>query len=103
MSVDLRGRGSVIEQVAAAQGALLYPETRATALARRGSQWEVRCGDRMLVADQVVLATNAYSGALWPPLARSMVPFLIHGAVTEPLADDTLARILPGGQPLTDT
>jgi glycine/D-amino acid oxidase-like deaminating enzyme len=31
------------------------------------------------------------------------VPFLVHGAVTAPLPDEALARILPDGQPLTDT
>lgn len=92
-----------LARVAAAQGALLYPQTRVTALTRRGSQWDVRCGERRLVADQVVIATNAYSGALWPKLARSIVPFLIHATVTEPLPAEVLARILPQGQPLTDT
>ena len=92
-----------LARVAAAQGASLHPQTRVTALMRRGSHWEVRCGERELVADTIVIATNAYSGMLWPPLARSMVPFLIHAAVTEPLPADMLARILPQGQPLTDT
>jgi len=31
------------------------------------------------------------------------VPFLVHGAVTETLSEDMLARILPKGQSLTDT
>jgi glycine/D-amino acid oxidase-like deaminating enzyme len=51
----------------------------------------------------MVVATNAYSGTLWPKLAHGIVPFLVHGAVTEPLSGDALARILPEGQPLTDT
>jgi glycine/D-amino acid oxidase-like deaminating enzyme len=56
-----------------------------------------------MIAEHIVLATNAYSGDLWPKLARSIVPFLVHGAVTQPLPADTLARILPQDQPLTDT
>jgi glycine/D-amino acid oxidase-like deaminating enzyme len=92
-----------LARVALAQGALLYPETPVDKIAPYGSQWEIRSGDRRLIADDVVIATNAYSGELWPSLARSMVPFAIHAAVTEPLPDETLARILPHGQPLTDT
>jgi glycine/D-amino acid oxidase-like deaminating enzyme len=92
-----------LARVAAAQGASLYPETRADRIVRQGRVWEVHCGARRIVADRVVIATNAYSGELWPALARSMVPFLVHGAITEPLDDAALARILPQGQPLTDT
>jgi glycine/D-amino acid oxidase-like deaminating enzyme len=108
--LDLRGfhldplayaRG--LARVAVAQGARLYPETPADTIVRRGSAWEIRCGTRCLVAERIVIATNAYSGKLWPALARSMVPLLVHGAVTEPLDDDALGRILPRGQPLTDT
>jgi glycine/D-amino acid oxidase-like deaminating enzyme len=72
-------------------------------IAPSGPHWEIRCGDRRLIAEKVIIATNAYSGNLWPALARSMVPFLIHAAVTEPLSEETRARILPQGQPLTDT
>jgi sarcosine oxidase len=92
-----------LARVVSAQGAFLYPDTRVDAIAPHESRWELRCGDRRLIAGSVVLATNAYSGDLWPRLARSVVPFLGHGAVTEALPDATLARILPQGQPLTDT
>jgi len=92
-----------LARVAGAHGAFIYPLTRADTIAPGGPSWEIRCGDRRLIAEKVILATNAYSGRLWPGLARSMVPFLVHGAVTEPFPDDALARILPQGQPLTDT
>ena len=83
-----------LARVAKAHGALIHPQTRVEAVARSGSAWELRCGDRRLTADSVVVATNAYSGDLWPKLARSIVPFLVHGAVTEPLSDDS-ARAHP--------
>ena len=84
-----------LARAAAAHGAFIYPETRADTIAPRGSGWEVRCGSRRLIAETVILATNAHSGDLWPKLARSIVPFLVHGAVTEPLSGEALARILP--------
>jgi glycine/D-amino acid oxidase-like deaminating enzyme len=92
-----------VARAASAHGAFIYPETRVDTIAPSGPNWEIRCGDRRLIAENVVLATNAYSGDLWPTLARSMVPFLVHGAVTETLSEESLARILPKGQPLTDT
>jgi glycine/D-amino acid oxidase-like deaminating enzyme len=92
-----------LARAASGHGALLYPDTRVDKVARSGSQWEIGCGARRLIADKVVIATNAYSGRLWPSLARGMVPFLIRGAMTEPLSSEALARILPQGQPLIDT
>ena len=103
LHVDPLAYARGLARVAKAHGALIHPQTRVEAVARSGSAWEVRCGDRRLTADSVVVATNAYSGDLWPKLARGIVPFLVHGAVTEPLSDAALARILPGDQPLTDT
>ena len=92
-----------IARAASAHGAFIYPQTRVDTIAPSGPNWEIRSGDRRLVAGQVIMATNAYAGDLWPALARSVVPFLVHGAVTEPLSEETLARVLPKGQPLTDT
>ena len=103
LHVDPLAYARGLARVAKAHGALIHPQTRVEAVARSGSAWELRCGDRRLTADGIVIATNAYSGELWPKLARSIVPFLVHGAVTEPLSDEALARILPDGQPLTDT
>ena len=103
LHVDPLAYARGLARVAKAHGALIHPQTRVEAVARSGSAWELRCGDRRLTADSVVVATNAYSGELWPKLARSIVPFLVHGAVTAPLSDEALARILPDGQPLTDT
>ena len=103
LHVDPLAYARGLAHVAKAHGALIHPQTRVEAVARSGSAWELRCGHRRLTADSVVIATNAYSGDFWPKLARSIVPFLVHGAVTEPLSDAALARILPEGQPLTDT
>ncbi|MDQ8728313.1 FAD-binding oxidoreductase [Bradyrhizobium sp. LHD-71] len=92
-----------LARAAAAHGALIHPVTRVDRIAPRGSEWDIICGTRQLTAEKVIIATNAYSGPLWPDLARSVVPFLVHGAVTEPLPEGVLADILPQGQPLTDT
>lgn len=92
-----------LARAAIAQGAAIHPDTPATRIERLGTRWTIHSDQRRLTADRIVIATNAYSGKLWPALARSMVPFLVHGAITGPLDDHVLARILPQGQPLTDT
>jgi glycine/D-amino acid oxidase-like deaminating enzyme len=56
-----------------------------------------------VTADAVIIATNAYTGPLWPGLAESVIPMRGHGVVSAPLSDNLRRTILPGGQALTDT
>ena len=56
-----------------------------------------------MTADNVVIATNAYTGDLWPGLRESIIPMRGHGFVTEPLSDNVRHTILPERQSLTDT
>ena len=60
-------------------------------------------GNAGLTADNVVIATNAYTGDLWPGLRESIIPMRGHGFVTEPLSDNVRHTILPERQSLTDT
>jgi glycine/D-amino acid oxidase-like deaminating enzyme len=87
----------------AAAGAPIYTNTRVRGVERRNGRWSIDIGDGELTADAVVLATNAYSGDLWPGLRESVIPMRGHGFVTEPLSDNVRHTILPERQSLTDT
>ena len=76
---------------------------RVRSLARDGGRWRLTVGAHAVTADQVVIATNAYTGALWPGLAESVIPVRGHGFVSAPLSDNVRRSILPEGQSLTDT
>jgi glycine/D-amino acid oxidase-like deaminating enzyme len=84
-------------------GARIVTGAKVRGLTREGPSWRLRIGQRSLLADTVILATNAYSGPLWPSLADSLVPIRGHGIVSGPLSDNLRRTILPGGQALTDT
>ena len=73
------------------------------ALTRRDGRWAIDAGSAGLTADNVVIATNAYTGDLWPGLRESIIPMRGHGFVTEPLSDNVRHTILPERQSLTDT
>jgi glycine/D-amino acid oxidase-like deaminating enzyme len=81
-------------------GATLYAQTPVRSLTRQNGRWLLN--DR-LSADNVVIATNAYTGELWPGLRESIIPMRGHGFVTEPLSDNLGHTILPERQSLTDT
>jgi glycine/D-amino acid oxidase-like deaminating enzyme len=94
-------RGLAIAAVAA--GARICQGTKVQSLTRSGDRWRLRVGAHDVTADAVILATNAYTDALWPGLASSVIPVRGHGMVSGPLSDNMRRSILPGGQALTDT
>jgi glycine/D-amino acid oxidase-like deaminating enzyme len=92
-----------LAHAAARAGAALYTQTRVRALVRRDGRWAIDAGGGELTADSVVIATNAYTGDLWPGLREGIFPMRGHGFVTEPLSDNLRRTILPELQSLTDT
>ncbi len=109
-SLDRRGgninpfayaRGLVHAAVAA--GAVVYTRTPVRTLTRQDGRWTINSGGASMTADNVVIATNAYTGDLWPGLRESVIPMRGHGFVSEPLSDNVRHTILPERQSLTDT
>ena len=84
-------------------GAVLHTQARVRQLVRRDKRWTIDVGDARVTADTVVIATNAYSPALWPGLRESIIAMRGHGFVSEPLSDNVQHTILPERQSLTDT
>jgi glycine/D-amino acid oxidase-like deaminating enzyme len=56
-----------------------------------------------LEVDEVLVATNGYTGRLFPWLARRVVPVGSYVIATEPLAVETQRRLIPRGRMLSDT
>jgi glycine/D-amino acid oxidase-like deaminating enzyme len=88
---------------AVAAGARIVEGSPVQSLTRNGDQWRLMVGRHEVIADAVIIATNAYTDTLWPGLATSVIPVRGHAAVSAPLSDNLRRSILPGGQALTDT
>ncbi|WP_337875128.1 FAD-binding oxidoreductase [Elioraea sp.] len=84
-------------------GARVFTHSPATALTREGPAWVVRTPRGRVVADRVILATNAYSDHLWPGLGREIIPIASYQMATVPLSDNVRRTILPEGHALSDT
>lgn len=91
--------------MAAAQrhGATLVGRTRAGLLSRRGTGWSVETSRGTIEADEVVIATNGYTGGLTPDLQRRVIPLASHIIATEPLDPDLARSLIPKGRTLSDT
>ena len=84
-------------------GAVVYKGTPATALSQAGERWRVTTPRGGVVAKRVVLATNAYTDALWPKLAQTIVPVRSYQMATQPLSENVRRSVLPDGHALSDT
>ncbi|MGE0802839.1 MAG: NAD(P)/FAD-dependent oxidoreductase, partial [Lautropia sp.] len=80
-------------------GGRLHGATQITSLDRHGRRWRGQTpSGAQIDAEQVVIATNGYTGALWPGLAQTVLAANSFIVATEPLAGDAARTILPGGE-----
>jgi len=93
-----------LARAALAAGVAIHGNTPVTGLAREGGKWIARTAQGATVtADRVVLATNGYTGDLWPQLRQTIIAANSFQIATKPLSDNVRKSILPGGQATSDS
>jgi len=92
-----------LARAAQAAGAAIHGGSPALRLERQGAGWRIVTPQGALLADRVLLATNGYTGDLWPGLRQSVIPLASYQAATAPLGDNLRRSILPEGQVVSDT
>jgi glycine/D-amino acid oxidase-like deaminating enzyme len=81
-----------LRRVVRQQGVTVYEGTPALAVGGVGGAREVRTPAGRIVADRLVLATNAAQHQ-WAPFRNRVKPVWSYAAVTEPLSDEQRARV----------
>lgn len=89
--------------VARQRGVKIFERCAALQLRRIEGGWAVITSSGEILADQVVIATNAYSSALLPALPHTYVTLWSLQAATAPLPAALLDQVLPGDLPVSDT
>ena len=84
-------------------GARIFEHTRVTALDRTTDCWVLKTPEGSVRAGKVLIATNAYGGALNPLLQRTYFPLKVFQIATVPLPREIRTRLLPDGQGVGDT
>ncbi|MBZ9738820.1 MULTISPECIES: NAD(P)/FAD-dependent oxidoreductase [unclassified Mesorhizobium] len=94
---DLHPLKYTLGLAAAAQndGARIFGDSEVLSLGREAGRWLLKTASGSVSADKVLVATNGYTGALWPGLEQSLVPVFSAIAATEPLPQAVAAAILP--------
>ncbi|TGU94357.1 FAD-binding oxidoreductase [Mesorhizobium sp. M00.F.Ca.ET.151.01.1.1] len=76
-------------------GARIFGGSEVLSLNRQARRWVLKTADGSVSAEKVLVATNGYTGDLWPGLEQSLVPVFSAIAATEPLSPTVAAAILP--------
>jgi glycine/D-amino acid oxidase-like deaminating enzyme len=84
-------------------GARIHTGTPVNEIVHHSDEWAAVTPRGEVHARQLVLATDAYSGTLWPELATNQVVVTSVQTATEPLSDAIRTTILPGGTVASDT
>ncbi|RTM11034.1 MAG: FAD-binding oxidoreductase [Hyphomicrobiales bacterium] len=84
------------------EGVTIHENSRATRIERLEGGWRVFTATGSVTAPEVVLATNALTGDIWPGLKKTLVPFKVFQAATNPLSEELRARILVGNPAVSD-
>lgn len=91
-----------LARAALARGARIFTQSPATNLGRSGSSWRISTPKGEVVADQVLLCTNAYSGTLGADLQRTIITPNSFQIATRPLEERIRRTILPQGHVASD-
>jgi len=84
-------------------GGQICVHSPALRLQRAAREWQIETPHGAVTAATVIVATNAYSGALIGALRRSIITVPSFQVATVPLTTAQRAQILPGGQAASDT
>ena len=92
-----------LARAAIANGARVHTASAVLRIVSEKKQWIAATAQGEARARQVVLATDAYSGPLWPELVTNQMVVTSVQTATAPLPEALRRTILPGGTVASDT
>lgn len=84
------------------EGVKIFENSRALRMEKADGGWRVHTASGSVTAPQVVLATNALTNDIWPGLKRTLIPFKVFQAATNPLSEELRSQILVGNPAVSD-
>lgn len=92
-----------LARAAQAAGVTIHANTPVQSMRRDNGKFQLKCQGGTVEADQVVLATNGYTGSLVPTLKRTIIATHSFQVATDPLSDNVRKSILPQGHVSSDS
>ena len=88
---------------AIAAGAVIHTASPVEAVEDEGAAWRLLTPRGSVRAPRVIVATNAYTSAVWPEVRGELVHLPYFNLATKPLDEDLRRSILPERQGVWDT
>lgn len=92
-----------LARAAIGAGATIFTGSPVHTAERDGSIWVLRTAEGEIRAPRVILATNAYTGALWPEIRTELTHLPYFNFATVPIPERVRETILPGREGAWDT
>jgi glycine/D-amino acid oxidase-like deaminating enzyme len=84
-------------------GAKIFTRSAVTSAARTDGQWKLQTAAGQVIADRVIVATDAYATGPWSEVRTEQIHLPYFNFATEPLSDNIRALVLPERQGAWDT
>jgi sarcosine oxidase len=94
----VREYGNLLQRL----GGQIFEQSRVIAIDRIGGLWHVQTPEGQVIADTIVIATNAYTDDLVAGLRQTVLPVNSFQIASSPIDDRVSETILPGGQTAHD-
>lgn len=92
-----------LARLAAQSGAVLHEHAPVSAIEKNGIAWQLYSGKYKILANKVLLCTNAADHGIAKRLNRAILPLRVYQLATQPLPKNVVHRISPGRNPIADT
>lgn len=102
-SVDPARYHQALLERAQIAGARVFPFCPVTAIAREGEGFRLTTPKGLVLARDVLVATNGYTGNLTPWQQRRVIPIGSYMIATEPLKDGLMDRLFPTDRMVSDS
>lgn len=84
-------------------GGKIYAPAKAEKIERTASGFQAQIGNHQISADNVLIATNGYTGPEFPYLRRRLLPIRSAIIATEDIGRDTVSECFPKGRGVIET
>jgi len=92
-----------LARAALEEGARIHTRSPVRALTPSGTRWRAETPTGAVTADKVVVATDAYTGELWPKLGAAFFMLTAFNVASAPLSENVRRTVLPYNNNVIDT
>lgn len=92
-----------LARAAVQRGVIVHGQSAVTSLSKIDGKWVAKTAHGQVTSGKVIVATNGYTDSLIPKLSKTILPLTPIQVATDPLPEDVIGSVLPGGHTISDS